>query len=88
MTWALALANIANIPKDERLTCKHCGSKYEANKLARKSYYCTPECRQEGNSQQKKSKRKNYKPLESCTTEHQRTVNRKRYWMEVFGCPS
>ena len=85
MTWALALGNLATIEKDKRHVCKQCGSKYEVSKFARKTMYCTVECRQEANLQMKKAKRKNYKPLESCTTDHQRIVNRKKYWMEVFG---
>jgi hypothetical protein len=90
VTWALALKNMESIQKDTRLTCQHCGCKYEPSKLARTTMYCTVECRGLANTAKQQAQRKEVrerkvKDLALCCEPYRKKVENKRYWKEVFG---
>lgn len=89
MTWQLALSNLANIPKDDRYTCKVCGGKFDPYQISR-SVYCSVVCKEIGATENKRAaarraKERKLKPITECKPAQKRNRERGDYWKEVFN---
>ena len=65
MTWQIVLANLLTLPKDDRITCKTCGYKFDKpySPNGCRVKYCCDQCKEEGMNNNKLKRKQRDKEL-------------------------